>query len=124
MYRSKFEERIAKKFTDLGIQFNYEGSKLKYIVPETVKNYIPDWDIGSIFYESKGRFTSADRRKMVLVKMHNPDKTIRIIFQNADVKLRKGSPTSYGQWATKNGFEWCDWRKGIPRHWLKEMKND
>ena len=123
VYRSKFEERIAARFQELGISAEYECERLRYTIPETVKNYIPDWRVGEIRFEGKGRLTATDRRKMILVKQQNPSVRIIIIFQNSDVKLRKGSPTSYGAWASKNGFEWYDWRKGLPRSLIKEMKN-
>lgn len=122
MYRSKFEERIAAKFKELGIVAEYECERLKYTVPETKKNYIPDWKIKEIRIEGKGRLTATDRKKMILVKEQNPDIRIIIIFQNSDVKLRKGSPTSYGAWASKAGFEWYDWRRGLPRNLIREMK--
>ncbi len=121
-FRSKFEEQIANYLTKRNIHFEYESCKLSYIVPETKRNYLPDWLIGTnknIVFESKGRLTSADRKKMLLVKENNPEIEIRFIFMNSDVKIRKGSKTSYGDWATKNGFEWCDFRKGIPKQWLK-----
>ncbi|MCI4435404.1 MAG: hypothetical protein JHC33_01155 [Ignisphaera sp.] len=123
-YRSRFEGKVAAKFIELGIDAAYEAEKLPYIVPETKKNYIPDWTIGDIRIETKGRLTAIDRRKMILVKQYNPNIRIILIFMNSDVKLRKGSPTSYGQWANKAGFEWYDWRKGLPRQLIKELKDE
>ena len=39
---------------------------------------------------------------------------------NAKSKIRKGSPTTYGEWATKKGFIWADWKtQKIPKDWLK-----
>lgn len=122
-YRSGFEKKIAEKLEQLGVSFEYESEQLKYIVPETTHTYTPDWKIGNTLYESKGYWPSRERMKLLRVKKSNPDVEIRIIFQNADNKISKGSKTTYGVWATKNGFEWADWRKGIPRHWLKEMKH-
>jgi hypothetical protein len=121
-YRSKFEERVAGKFVELGIPAKYECEKLQYVVPETKRNYIPDWTVGNIRIEAKGRLTSADRKKMILVKENNPTVRVILIFQNSDVKLRKGSKTSYGAWATKAGFEWYDWRKGLPRSLVTQLK--
>ena len=118
-YRSKFEARVASYLESRNITYEYEKWKLPYTVPETVKNYIPDWKIGDTYIETKGLFTSADRKKMLLVREANPGVVLRLLFMNADVKLRKGSPTSYGTWATKNNFEWWDFRKGIPKHWLE-----
>lgn len=121
-FRSKFEQQIADYLTKRNIPFEYEGCKLSYTVPETKRNYIVDWQIGdnkNIIFESKGRLTSADRKKMLLVRDNNPEIVIRFIFMNSDVKIRKGSKTSYADWCRKNNFEFCDFRKGIPKQWLK-----
>lgn len=119
-FRSKFEQQIADWLTKRGITYEYEKCKLSYLVPEVKRTYIVDWQIAdnkNIIYESKGRLTSHDRKKMLLVKEAHPEVEIRFIFMNSTVKIRKGSKTSYGDWATKNGFEWCDFRKGIPKKW-------
>lgn len=121
-YRSKFEETIAKWLQTRKIPFKYEPCKITYIVPESKHTYTPDWQVGddnTIYWESKGRLTAADRRKLLHIKASNPDLTIRILLMNSDVKIRKGSPTSYGDWCEKNGFEFADFRAGIPKKWLK-----
>ena len=120
-FRSKFEEQIAKWFDSKGIEYDYEPCKLKYIVPESYHTYTPDWSLkqNSIYYESKGKLDALTRKKLINIRDSNPGITIRIIFQNASVKLRKNAKMTYGEWATKNKFEWCDWRKGIPKKWLK-----
>ena len=122
-FRSKFEYDIAKYLEKNKISFKYEVCKLTYIVPETKRSYLVDWLIGddpSFIYESKGRFTAADRKKMLLVKQCNPTKTIRMIFMNPSVRITKTSKVTYGDWCDKHGIEWCDWRKGLPKAWLKE----
>lgn len=116
-YRSKFEHTIAQWLEEAEINFEYEPCKLEYIVPESKHRYTPDWKIGKIFFESKGKLTATDRKKILHVLSSNPSVDIRIIFQNADVKLNKGSPTTYGMWATKHGIKWYDWRKD--KNWLK-----
>ena len=121
-FRSNFEYEIAKFLDSRGIPYQYEKLRLHYIVPETKRAYTPDWIINEnpdIVYESKGRFTSADRKKMLLVRKANPAVTIRMVFQNSDVRISKSSKTSYADWCNKNGVEWCDWRKGLPKGWLK-----
>lgn len=121
MFRSKFEKQISEWFKRRGIEYEYEPCKLKYTVPESYHTYTPDWSLDqkNIYYESKGKLDAVTRKKMLHIRDSNPGVTIRIIFQNANVKLRKNSPTTYGEWATKNGFQWCDFRKGIPKEWLK-----
>ena len=122
-FRSKFEYDISKYLKEKGISYEYEKRKLKYTVPETIKSYTPDWqfaDQSNVIYESKGRFTGIDRAKMLLVRESNPEITIRMIFQNSSVKISKNSKTTYAAWCDKNGIEWCDFRKGIPKIWLKK----
>lgn len=112
-YRSKFELEIAKWLEKEGISFKYEPCKLDYIVPESKHKYTPDWQVNgdsSLVWESKGRLTAADRRKLIHVRASNPDVHILIVLQNADVKIRKGSKTSYGDWCTAAGFDWVDFR--------------
>lgn len=118
-YKSKFEEQLAK---DLGKKAEYEPDKLKFIQPAKQRNYIPDFKIikSGIYIEAKGKLTFEDREKMLWVKEQYPDKDIRILFMNASNRIRKGSPTTYGDWATKNGFIWADYKtQGIPKEWIK-----
>lgn len=116
--RSKFEQNVANRLGDL---VEYEPERLPFTQPEIKRNYIPDFryrDNHSLYIECKGRFLYPDRQKLLWVKEQHPDKTIRLLFQNASIKLSKGSKTTYGDWATKNGFDWCDYRRGIPEEWF------
>ena len=117
-YRSKFESEIAAILTKKKVSFSYESLDLKYIIRGTYK---PDFILNQngIIVETKGFFSPEDRRKMVAVKAANPSLDIRFCFQNAKTKLSRGKKRSlsYGQWATKNGFLWCD--KTIPSDWYK-----
>lgn len=121
-FRSKFEQEIAEWFAEEGINFKYEGMKVQYTVPETKKTYTPDWMLDAcpgVIYESKGRFTSYDRQKMLLVRKSNPNLVIRMIFQNANVRISKTSKTTYADWCNKNQIEWCEWNGGLPKKWIK-----
>ena len=116
IYKSKFEEKVRKLLPD---SVSYEPDKLKFKQPEITRTYIPDWKVkDKVYIETKGKLTSEDRKKMLWVKEQYPDYTFYIFFQNARVKIRKGSKTSYGDWATKVGFEWSDLRDGLPNDWL------
>ena len=116
IYKSKFEEKVRKLLPD---SVSYEPDKLKFKQPEITRTYIPDWKVkDKVYIETKGKLTSEDRKKMLWVKEQYPDYTFYIFFQNARVKIRKGSKTSYGDWATKAGFKWSDWRDGLPDDWL------
>jgi len=105
-FRSKFEQSFFKSLPANSV--TYEDTKLKYIVPASGHVYTPDFRIpnSNIFLETKGRFTSQDRKKMLLVKAQHPDKRIIMVFMNAKTPISKGSKTTYADWCFKNGVEW------------------
>lgn len=108
-YRSKFEHTFNQTIADLGFKANYESDRIKYIQPERVKTYIPDWTIRkNVYIETKGRFTATDRMKMLMVIKSNPQIKIYMLFQNSNVTLSKKSKTTYGEWCTKNNIDWAD----------------
>jgi hypothetical protein len=113
-YRSKYEAEVARLLTESGVPVLYETKRVPYEMPRV---YIPDFILPSgVMVEAKGYFPSADRTKLVAVRDSNPDLDIRLLFQKASNKLRKGSPTSYGQWATRSGFVWAE-GPAIPKDW-------
>lgn len=117
-YRSGLEDKVAKDLQSKGIPFDYEKLKIKYSVPVADKTYTPDYQLASgMIIETKGRFDLEDRKKHMLVREQHPELDIRFIFSNSKAKIRKGSPTSYGDWCTKNGFIYAD--KLIPQEWLE-----
>lgn len=131
-YRSRLEEKVAKQLADSSLPFTYESVKIPYTVPERNAKYTPDFvipyasgedEVKTCFIESKGRFrTAAERQKLLLVKEQYPELDLRLVFQNANLPIYKGSKTTYAQWAESNGFPYAD--KGtIPDTWLKEMKS-
>lgn len=123
-YRSPLEEKVARQLEQAGVSFAYEGVKLDYKVPTRKARYTPDFCFSKpIVIETKGWFrTAAERHKMVLVKECNPHLDIRLIFQNSNKPIYKGSPTSYAKWAEENGFKWAD--KGtVPSDWIEELHN-
>lgn len=123
-YRSKLEERLAKQLTDSGVKFTYEELKINYVVPSRKAKYTPDFVVGDIIIEAKGRFRSAsDRQKLLLVKEQYPELDLRLVFQNAKTPIYPGSPTSVAKWATDNGFLWADNGK-IPEEWLKQSQQE
>lgn len=123
-YRSRLEDRIANQLKQAGVTFAYEDLKIKYEVPKRHAKYTPDFTFGSIICEAKGRFRSAaERQKLLLVKEQYPELDIRLVFQNANLPIHKGSKTTYAQWANDNGFLWAD--KGvIPEEWLLEARRE
>lgn len=117
-YRSGLEDKIATQLKESGITFEYEKKKVKYIVPQSSHTYTPDFVFPSsgLIVETKGFWSAEDRKKHLLIKQQHPDLDIRFVFSNSKTKIRKGSPTSYGDWAEKNGFIYAD--KEIPKTWF------
>ena len=72
------------------------------------RKYTPDFvDVDdSVWYELKGRFTAADRKKMRWVKASYPDKRIVIVLQSPNNKLTKSAKSTYAEWCEKYGFPW------------------
>jgi hypothetical protein len=79
---------------------------------------VPDWKIApNVYIETKGYLAPSNRANILSFKEQHPDIRVLLLFANADNKLNAKSQTSYGEWATKNGVEWADIRKGLPVHW-------
>jgi hypothetical protein len=120
-WRSNFESVIADQLKDAGMAFGYETMKISYTWPERSSTYHPDFILANgIIVETKGRFLTADRQKMALIKRQHPDLDIRFVFMNAKTKISPKSPTSYASWCEKHGFPWAE--KKIPDAWLAEVK--
>lgn len=117
-FRSGLEEKVAKQLTEAGVAYEYETTKIKYVVPESVHKYTPDFLLpNGVVVETKGRFTLSDRKKHLLIQKQQPDLDIRFVFSNSKTKISKGSKTSYADWCNKNNFVFAD--KEIPEEWLK-----
>lgn len=116
-FKSKFEQQVREALPN---SVEYEPEALPFVQPAVKRKYIPDWKVrDGVFIETKGKLTAEDRKKMIWVKEQYPTYTFYMLFMNASNKIRKGSPTTYGDWASKSGFEWADFRDGIPKKWLK-----
>jgi hypothetical protein len=98
IYRSKLEHRFAANFN-----LPYEITTLNYLVPSTIHTYTPDFTLNLlVHFETKGRFSSQDRQKMLLVKSQHSEKIFVLIFQR-NIKLGTRLGTCL-EWAKKNGF--------------------
>jgi hypothetical protein len=117
-WRSGFEQRIADELTEAGVDYKYEELKIEWNDCKT-RRYTPDFVLhNGIIVETKGRFTVQDRMKHLEIQKQHPSLDIRFVFYRANIKLNKKSKTSYGQWATRHGFQWAE--KHIPVEWLEE----
>ena len=114
-YRSGLEERVSKELEEAGVKYEYETQKIKYRVEED-RTYTPDFILpNGIIVETKGRFTTADRKKHLLIQKQHLKLDIRFVFQNSRAKLYKGAKSTYAQWCDKHGFMYAD--KSIPEEW-------
>ena len=128
-FRSGLEEQVAAELDEQGISFLFEPYFLEYMVPARLSRYTPDFILDNgVIIETKGRFVTADRKKHLLVREHNPDIDIRFLFTNPNARISKTSKTTYAMWCEKNGFEYAKaatkaQRKGgvysVPKEWTK-----
>jgi len=124
-FRSGLEDRTASQLDENKIKYGYETLKISYIKPATDHVYTPDFVLqkkkgGDMIIETKGRWVAEDRKKLKLIIEQNPGIDLRILFQNPNVKIRKGSKTTYGDFAGKLGVLWD--KAPLPEKWLKECK--
>lgn len=122
-WRSGLEEKTAEFLTGLGVPFEYEQTKLSYSVEE-VRSYTPDFRLpqNGVIIETKGRFVTADRKKMKTVKKQYPHLDIRLLFSNPNARISKTSKTTYAMWAEQHGFPWAKGPK-VPLEWLEPLTN-
>ena len=123
-YKSGLEHTVADQIKSTEYPLNYETETLNYIVPERKAKYTPDFVFikrtgGTMYIETKGRWTSADRLKMKHVLTSNPGLDIRMVFQNPTQKISKASKTTYEAYALKLGIKHVA-KKSIPTEWLEE----
>lgn len=121
-FRSGLEELIANELKDNNIDPKYESIKLPYEVHKR-HTYTVDFPVtDTIMIETKGRFLTADRMKMLEVKRQYPEIDFRFIFTNSNQRISKVSKTTYAKWCQNNGFKYAD--KHVPQEWIKEIKGE
>lgn len=119
-YRSGLEETVAKQLKQEGIEPKFETIKLPFVEHKNRK-YTPDFPVtDTIIIETKGRFETADRMKMLMVQKQYPHLEFRFIFNNSKARISKVSKTTYGKWCENNNFKYAD--KTIPKEWIEEIK--
>ena len=105
-WRSGLERSFGNFLQTEGIDFEFEASRLEFVVPEYQRHYTPDFEIGGIYFETKGRFTSEDRKKMLLVLASNPGIDLWMVFGRPQNTITKRSKTTYGDWCAAHGIAW------------------
>ena len=118
-YRSGFEHTVADQLSEAKINFEYETTVINYFKPETNHTYTIDFTLpNGILVETKGRWVLEDRKKHLLIKKQHPELDIRMVFQNPNGKIRKGSKTTYAIFCDKHEIKWAS--KTIPTAWYEE----
>jgi hypothetical protein len=135
-FASKFEARVAGELDAANVSYTYETYSYEYDEPLRKNRarcadcdstdllrtgwYTPDFFLESgVVIETKGRFTAADRRKMLAVKEQHPDLNIVMLFMR-DNKIHRNSKTFYSDWCMEHGF---DFAIGSPKEeWLHGKK--
>ena len=129
--RSKFEKRTATILFDWNIPYKYEETSYEYDEPLRKNRarcgdcestnlirtgwYTPDFFLDNgVIIECKGRWTAADRRKMLAVEdAHGLG--IKMLFMR-DNKIHRNSSTYYSDYCMDNNI---DYAVGVPpRSWL------
>lgn len=114
-FRSKLEEQVADLLVDLGVKYEYETTKVKYIINYV---YTPDFILtNGVVLECKGYWDATDRRKIKAVKELHPHMDLRMVFQSPYNKISKKSKTTYAKWCDKHDIPWTSF-KDIPINWL------
>ena len=114
-FRSKLEEQVADLLVDLGVKYEYETTKVKYIINYV---YTPDFVLpNGVVLECKGYWDAIDRRKIKAVKEFHPHMDLRMVFQSPYNKISKKSKTTYAKWCDKHDIPWTSF-KDIPINWL------
>jgi|TARA_R110000744_G_scaffold1004_3_gene3686 hypothetical protein len=117
-YRSGLEQTVAEALTIDTRPYTYESIKIEW-EDLAYRTYTPDFVLhNNIIVETKGFFTSSDRRKHLCVKLQHPKLDIRFVFTNSKARLYKKSKSTYATWCVKKGFLYSD--TSIPEDWLEE----
>ena len=118
-FRSGFERQVYNEAVANAGELEFEPRD-KHLFYNRPSQYIPDFVLSNgIIVECKGRFTSADRTKMLRVRRENPFSDIRFVFQRANNRLTKSKNSStYWEWCERHGFMWAE--GNIPVEWLRE----
>jgi len=132
-YRSKYEANIAKDLKARRIKFEYETVKIPYYLSKkgrckfcssgvvfVHKVYTPDFIIGSLIIEAKGRFVSSDRTKMLAAKKANPNLDIRMLFMR-DQWCTKKKRKRYSDWCNDHNIPFA-FGTALPKSWLRESR--
>lgn len=139
-FRSKFEESISNELKKLGVNFEYESISIPYkknqrltkklrelhglpidFNAQTYHLYLPDFYLKDFdtYIEVKGRYTSSDRAKTLLVVEQNKGINLKLLLQR-DQRIHSGSSTFYSDWCKSNNIDYAIGH--VPSRWIAELK--
>lgn len=124
--RSKLELRFEDLLKELKVEYDYEVTKIAYVVPESKHTYTVDWTIkNGPLLETKGYLSDhQERNKYVLIKQQHPDIDLRFVFDNPN-KLCGGTKYTHARWAEKNGFLYCSVKDvDTIKQWTEEVNGN
>lgn len=120
--RSKLEMKFEEILKSSTQDYDYEVTKISYIVPESKHVYTVDWTVKrKLLIETKGYLSDhQERNKYVLLKQQYPELDLRFVFDNPN-KLCGGTKYTHAKWADKHGFTWCSIRDiDVIQKWVEE----
>src|SRR6266705_943999 len=89
--RSGLEATVEAVLHSSGLDYQYESTTLRYLQPSQERRYLPDFllDLGNfaVFQEVKGYLTSADRKKLRLIKEQHTNTIVILVFGNSGNRL-------------------------------------
>ncbi len=121
-WRSGLEEAVAAQLKAGNVRFLYEKVTIPYEVPAKVHRYTPDFILpNGIVVETKGRWLTADRKKIKLFMQQHPEIDLRLVFSNSRQRISKQSKTTYAKFCETHCIPFAD--KLIPEEWIAEPRN-
>ena len=129
--KSSKELIVAKNLTKQKLKWEYETEKITWLPPPTkLKTYTPDFIISGvegkkIYVEYKEFLDTRSKQVLRYVSKQHPEIDLRILFgvKCARKKIRKGSNTTYGDWADRYRIRWGE-GDSLPQEWLKEIQTN
>lgn len=92
----------------------YHPPKVEYVIPERVAKYEPDFQVGEILVEAKGRFRPGDpkRYRLIFESLREGGVELVFVFEKPELPLpgaqkrKNGTKRSHAEWAEGVGARW------------------
>jgi hypothetical protein len=132
-YRSGFEARIGKQLDEAGVEYLFEEVVIEYnqfqhncfcsechsdlVFKE--RDYLTDFYLKKkkMYLETKGKFTSQDRTKMLAIINGHPELDIRMVFMR-DNWITKKKKAKYSDWCNRHNIKYAIGK--VPEEWINK----